>query len=113
MLGKLSWAVLQLRFLSYEDQAVTWARRVAVWFDVALVIALWPVIMDRGDNWRDYLHRLVSRLRRRWRTGLAWAAVWVDVVAPGFATTRGVISRRSRRSRGSSYFWAWHGPWVD
>ncbi len=80
--------VLQLRFLAYQDQPVTWAQRLAVWFDVALVIALWPVIMDRGDRWRDYLHRLVSRLRRRWRTGLAWSAVWVGVVAPGFATTR-------------------------
>ena len=59
MLGKLSWAVLQLRFLAYQDQAVTWAQRVAVWLDVALVIALWPVIMDRSDSWRDYLRRLV------------------------------------------------------
>ena len=27
--------VLQLRFLAYQDQAVTWAQRVAVWLDVA------------------------------------------------------------------------------
>ena len=80
--------VLQLRFLAYQDQAVTWAQRVAMWFDVALVIALWPVIIDPGDSWRDYLHRIGSRLRQSWRTGLAWATVWVGVVAPGFATTR-------------------------
>ena len=80
--------VLQLRFLAYQDQTVTWAQRVAVWLDVALVIILWPVIMDPRDSWRDYLRRLVSRLHRRWRMGLAWAAVWVGVVAPGFATTR-------------------------
>ena len=63
--------VLQLRFLAYQDQAVTWAQRVAVWLDVALVIALWPVIMDRGDSWRAYLRRLISRVRQRWRMGLA------------------------------------------
>jgi uncharacterized protein YjbI with pentapeptide repeats len=80
--------VLQLRFLAYQHQAVTWAQRVAVWSDVALVIALWPVIMDRGDSWRDYQRRFVSRLRQRWRMALAWAVVWVGVVAPGFATTR-------------------------
>jgi hypothetical protein len=80
--------VLQLRFLAYQDEAVTWAQRIAVWLDVALVIALWPVIMERGDSWRDYVRRLGSRLRRRWRTALAWAAVWAAVVAPGFATTR-------------------------
>ena len=56
--------VLQLRFLAYQDQAVTWAQRIAVWLDVALVIALWPVIMDRGDSWRDYL---------RPASGVAWA----------------------------------------
>jgi hypothetical protein len=42
--------LLQLRFLAYQDQAVTWAQRVAVWFDIALVIALWPVIMDPDDS---------------------------------------------------------------
>jgi len=82
--------VLQLRFLAYQDQAVTWAQRVAVWFDVALVIAVWPVIMDRGDSWRDYLRRLGSRLRQRWRMGLAWAAMWVGLVLPGFVTTQEV-----------------------
>ena len=79
--------LLQLRFLAYQDQAVTWAQRIAVWFNVALVIALWPVIMDRGDIWRDYLRNVGSCLGGRWRMGLAYAAVWVGVVAPGFATT--------------------------
>ena len=82
--------LLQLRFLAYQDEAVTWAQRVAVWFDVALVIALWPVIMDRGDSWRDYLRRVGSCFRQRWRMGLAWAAVWVGVVLPGFVTTEEV-----------------------
>ncbi|MDQ3775550.1 MAG: hypothetical protein M3461_14970 [Pseudomonadota bacterium] len=82
--------VLQLRFLAYQDQAVTWAQRVTVWFDVALVIALWPVIMDRGDSWWDYLRRVASRLRRRWRMGLAWAAVWVGVVLSALVMTKEV-----------------------
>ncbi|MCI0403975.1 MAG: pentapeptide repeat-containing protein, partial [Acidobacteria bacterium] len=81
--------VLQLRFLAYQDQAVTWAQRVAVWFDVALVIALWPVIMDPGDSWRDYLRQVKSYLRRYWEMGLACAALAVGVAAP-FVTTRGV-----------------------
>jgi hypothetical protein len=81
--------VMQLRFLAYQDQAVTWAQRVAVWFDVALVIALWPVIMDPGDSWRDYLRRLRSRVRERWRTGLASAAVW-GIVVLAFITTKEV-----------------------
>ena len=81
--------VLQLRFLAYQDQAVTWAQRVAVWLDVALVIALWPVIMDRGDSWRAYLRRLISRVRQRWIMGLLWAAAWVAVIVLCFAKTLG------------------------
>jgi hypothetical protein len=80
--------VLQLRFLAYQDEAVTWWQRVAVWFDVALVIALWPVTMDRGDRWRHYLDGIGRRLRRRWKMGLVWTAVWVTLVAPGFITTK-------------------------
>lgn len=38
--------VVQLRFLAYQSELVTWAQRFATWSDVALVIALWPVIMD-------------------------------------------------------------------
>ncbi|MGH8629024.1 MAG: hypothetical protein ACREYC_28475, partial [Gammaproteobacteria bacterium] len=46
-----------------------------------------PVVdMDRGDSRCGYLRRLVSR-RQRWRMAVAWAAGWVGVVAPGFATT--------------------------
>jgi hypothetical protein len=58
--------VLQLRFLAYQDQAVTWAQRVAVWFDVAVVIALWPVIMDPSDSWRDYHAGSRDASRRCW-----------------------------------------------
>jgi len=80
--------VLQLRFLAYQDQAVTWAQRIAVWVDVALVIILWPLIMDWGDSWRDYLRRVRSYLRQHWAV---WAVLWVFVVMPGLATTTGVF----------------------
>ncbi len=79
--------VLQLRFLAYQDQAITWTQRLAVWSDVALVIALWPVIMDPGDSWRHYLRQVRSYLRRYWET---WAGLWVLAAVPGLATTRGV-----------------------
>src|SRR5262249_60392166 len=38
---------LQARFLAYQNEAVTWAQRVATWLDVALAVVMWPVIMDR------------------------------------------------------------------
>jgi uncharacterized protein YjbI with pentapeptide repeats len=82
--------VLQLWFLAYQDQTVTWGQRVAVWIDVALVIALWPLIMDRDDSWRNYLSEVGKRMHHRWRIGLAWATVWAGFVLPGFVTTNEV-----------------------
>jgi uncharacterized protein YjbI with pentapeptide repeats len=56
--------ILQLRFLAYQDELSTWTQRTAVWADVALVVALWPVIMDRKDNWQGYMRRVWHAIRR-------------------------------------------------
>lgn len=72
--------VVQLRFLAYQSELVTWAQRFATWSDVALVIALWPVIMDRKDHWRGYMRRMNQRLRAVWPRTLVWGLVWVGFV---------------------------------
>ncbi|HEY3304153.1 MAG TPA: pentapeptide repeat-containing protein [Candidatus Binatia bacterium] len=46
---------LQARFLAYQSEAVTWMQRTAIWFDVILVVTLWPVIMDRRHRWWNYI----------------------------------------------------------
>ena len=72
--------VVQLRFLAYQSELVTWAQRFATWSDVALVIALWPVIMDREDHWRGYMRRMNQRLRAVWPRTLVWGLIWVGFV---------------------------------
>ncbi len=50
---------LQLQFLAYQSEAVTWWQRVATWLDVAVIVILWPIILDPQDDWRRYWHELI------------------------------------------------------
>ncbi len=51
---------LQIGFLAYQNEAVTWAQRIAIWLDVAIIVALWPIIIHRNDDWRVYWRELAS-----------------------------------------------------
>ncbi|WP_170123560.1 pentapeptide repeat-containing protein [Plasticicumulans acidivorans] len=44
---------VQIKFLAYHSEAVTWAQRLAVWTDVALVVWLWPLIASRSGHFLD------------------------------------------------------------
>jgi uncharacterized protein YjbI with pentapeptide repeats len=72
---------LQARFLAYQNEAVTWAQRVATWLDVTLVVALWPVIMDRRDSWSGYFSSVCRHARLHWIRWLWGLAGLVIVVA--------------------------------
>ncbi|WP_028312130.1 pentapeptide repeat-containing protein [Derxia gummosa] len=61
-----------IRFLGYQSPVVTTAQRTALWLDVLLVIALWPVIMDRGDRWTGWWRELFSKLRLGVMGWIAW-----------------------------------------
>ncbi|WP_085317373.1 pentapeptide repeat-containing protein [Derxia lacustris] len=54
---------MQIRFLGYQSAVVTTAQRVALWIDLILVIAMWPVIMDKRDRWLHWWHELFAQLR--------------------------------------------------
>ncbi|AET95070.1 hypothetical protein BYI23_D015600 (plasmid) [Burkholderia sp. YI23] len=90
LLPLMTLLLLQLRFLAYQEPAITWAQRVGVWADVAMVIALWPIIMDRNDNWLDYLHELRNKVRQQRRMAVLWVMLWIAVLVMLF-TGRGVI----------------------
>lgn len=68
--------LLQLRFLAYQDPAFTWAQRITAWIDVALVVALWPIIMDRNDNWSDYVRNLRNAALRQKVIASLFLALW-------------------------------------
>ncbi len=51
---------LQLQFLAYQSEAVTWWQRVAIGLDLTVIIILWPVILHPKDDWRDYWRVLIK-----------------------------------------------------
>jgi len=51
---------LQLQFLAYQSEAVTWAQRIATWLDVTVVAILWPVIQHPKDDWIQYWRALLA-----------------------------------------------------
>jgi len=79
--------LLQLRFLAYQEPSITWVQRIGVWADVAMVVALWPIIMDRNDNWLNYLRELRNQVRQQKRMAVFWVTLWVAVVAVLFTNS--------------------------
>ena len=58
---------LQLEFLAYQDETVTWLQRLAIWLDVALITLFWPTILHPKDDWKSYWRTLIEALvPRRW-----------------------------------------------
>jgi len=75
----------QIRFLPFHDEFITWSQRVAVWVDVVMLLALWPLIASPNDLAREWWHNLGYRLFGYWivwfrygvSTGWNWLALWI------------------------------------
>ncbi|MER2530270.1 MAG: pentapeptide repeat-containing protein, partial [Candidatus Competibacter sp.] len=78
---------MQLKFLAYQAESITWAQRVAVFLDVGFLVALWPVILHPRDDWKAWWRETLAAHLPRKR---AWLAVIVLVASVGlilFAAT--------------------------
>ena len=69
---------LQLKFLAYQAEGITWAQRVAVLLDVGLLVALWPVILHPRDDWQAWWCETLAAYLPKKR---AWLAVVVLVAS--------------------------------
>ncbi len=70
VLPLLTLFLLQTRFLAYQSAAITWSQRIAGWLDVAMILILWPLIVDRADCWRQYWEDVLRSYPSRWWFGL-------------------------------------------
>jgi len=69
--------LIQVQFLPYHLEWVTWVQRVAIIVDVILLWALWPAVLNGRS-------KLMWRLERRgtgWRAGLALTGGYIAGVA--------------------------------
>ena len=60
LLPLITLLVLQLWFLAYQSEAVTWWQRGAIWLDTAVIAILWPVILHPRDDWCGYWRELIA-----------------------------------------------------
>ncbi len=78
---------MQLKFLAYQAESITWAQRVAVFLDVGFLVALWPVILHPRDDWKAWWHETLAAHLPRKRTWLAAVVLVASVVLVLFAAT--------------------------
>lgn len=60
LLPLLTMLILQLQFLAYQSEVITWFQRFAVWLDLFLIVYFWPIIAESGG--------ISSSIANRWRT---------------------------------------------
>ncbi|WP_245153628.1 hypothetical protein [Chlorobaculum sp. 24CR] len=51
LLPLLALFILQLQFLAYQSEAITWGQRIAIWVDLGQLIVFWPLIIQSGGVW--------------------------------------------------------------
>jgi uncharacterized protein YjbI with pentapeptide repeats len=80
LLPLLTLLVLQLWFLAYQSEAVTWWQRGAIWLDTAMIAILWPLILHPKDDWGGYWRELLAAEVPRQIAWLALALLFAGLV---------------------------------
>ena len=88
LLPLITLLVLQLWFLAYQSEAVTWWQRGAIWLDTAMIAILWPVILHPRDDWGGYWRELMAAQVPRRRAWLALALLLAGFVLLFFGLTK-------------------------
>ena len=78
---------LQLKFLAYQAEGITWAQRVAVFLDVGFLVVLWPAILHRSDDWKTWWRETLAAYLPKKRAWLAMIVLVASVVLILFAAT--------------------------
>ena len=78
---------LQLKFLAYQAEGITWAQRIAVFLDVGFLVALWPVILHPRDDWKAWWRETLAAYLPNKGAWLAVIALLASVILIVFAAT--------------------------
>jgi len=60
ILPLLSLLILQLQFLAYQSELITWSQRFAIWLDLVQLAYFWPIIVELGGSSCTIKERLQS-----------------------------------------------------
>lgn len=87
LLPLITLVAMQLMFLAYQEESITWAQRAAIWIDVGVIVALWPLIMDPEDDWRAFWSRIFAAYSPKWRLWLALPILFAGLSLVFFGTS--------------------------
>jgi uncharacterized protein YjbI with pentapeptide repeats len=87
LLPLITLLAIQLMFLAYGEESITWAQRAAICIDVVLIVALWPLIMDLKDDWRAFWSRIFAAYSPKWRLWLALPVLFAGLSLIFFSTS--------------------------
>ncbi|AOS84923.1 hypothetical protein BIU88_12760 [Chlorobaculum limnaeum] len=80
LLPLITLLLLQLQFLAYQSEMITWGQRFAIWLDLALIVYFWPNIVElKGasrsikERWNSFRKNFMPRKRD-----------WIAPVLSGF-----------------------------
>ncbi|TCO82011.1 uncharacterized protein YjbI with pentapeptide repeats [Plasticicumulans lactativorans] len=111
------WFVLlfvQVKFLAYHSEAITWSQRGAVWMDAITVRLLWPLIASRSGIWESGFQSECWHDKSGRKIGaspwLATRAMAIGfLITVGFATVALVPGQRyETQGEGDSAKLVWH-----
>ncbi len=83
---------LQLKFLAYQAEGITWVQRLAVFLDVALLVALWPVVLHPRDDWKAWWCETLAAYLPRKRTWLALIVLIASILLILLAATPDIFT---------------------
>lgn len=78
---------LQLWFLAYQSEVVTWWQRIAIWCDILMVTILWPIILHPRDNWKAYWREILTAHIPRRRVWIAFGVLLFGQLLVSFSAT--------------------------
>ena len=78
---------LQLKFLAYQAEGITWAQCVTVFLDVGFLVVLWPVILHQSDDWKAWWRETLAAYLPKKRAWLAMIVLVASMALILFAAT--------------------------
>jgi uncharacterized protein YjbI with pentapeptide repeats len=98
ILPLLSMLILQLQFLAYQSEIITWFQRMAIWLDLGQLVYFWPIIVEQvgslscvNERHTFSLHLFFKRKRERIASFLFTIALFLGLCGTSWYAGTGFI----------------------
>uniref|UniRef100_Q3AR89 Uncharacterized low-complexity proteins-like protein n=1 Tax=Chlorobium chlorochromatii (strain CaD3) TaxID=340177 RepID=Q3AR89_CHLCH len=82
---------MQLQFLAYQDEVITWMQRFALWLDIALINIFLPTMLHPKDDWKSYWRNVIACYVPHRRVWLSFLLLYVGTNICLFASKKEIL----------------------